>query len=125
MKIKLSYLAIALTVGTLSYNCKKEKAEDPVVEVDPATCDPVSFSSDIQPILNNNCAFSGCHSQASSADGINLSSHAGATAVASSKISGSINHQAGFSPMPQNSPKLSNADIKKIECWIADGRPNN
>ena len=124
MKIKLSYLAIALSVGTLSYNCKKEKAEDPV-EVDPETCDPVSFSSDVQPILTNNCAFSGCHNQANPADGINLSSHAGATAVASSKLSGSINHEAGFSPMPKNSPKLSAADITKIECWIANGRPNN
>lgn len=124
MKIKLSFLIVCLTSGSLLINCKKEKAEDPITQ-DPAQCDPVSFATDVQPILNNNCAFSGCHSQASSADGINLSSHSGATAVGTNKLVGSIKHDNGYSPMPKNSPKLSASDIKKIECWVLDGRPNN
>ena len=57
-KIKITTLIIIALVATLS-GCYKTATL--LVDNSPAITTAVSFSTDIQPILTNNCAKSGCH----------------------------------------------------------------
>lgn len=90
------------------------------------TCDTtnISFSTDIQPILNTHCV--GCHSSSFAAAGINLDNYTGVKAVVDNgKLYGSITHANGYSPMPKNGNKLDSCSILKVEAWINMGSPNN
>jgi Planctomycete cytochrome C len=72
----------------------------------------VTFSGSIKPILQTYC--------------INFSTYSGVKANATNgKLLGSIRHDAGFSPMPQNGNKLSTCNIALIKAWIDAGAPNN
>lgn len=84
----------------------------------------VSFSQNIQPILQTNCT--GCHGGAAPSDNINLSNYAGVYAVATNgRLNGSITHANGFTPMPLGLAQLPECDIAKIQAWIQAGAPNN
>ena len=84
----------------------------------------MSYQTDIAPILERNCY--SCHRASVNTGGITLEGHAALmNHVTSGRLVGAINHQSGFSPMPQGAPKLAVCDIDKIEQWIADGSPNN
>ena len=83
----------------------------------------VSYSETVLPILNNQCI--SCH-QSSNSNGVSLATYDDVKAAAEDgSLSGSINHRPGYSPMPQNQPKLSDCSIKKIDKWINEGSPNN
>jgi hypothetical protein len=41
------------------------------------------------------------------------------------KLVGAITHAAGFLPMPQSAPKLSDCNINKIKDWVNRGALNN
>lgn len=89
-------------------------------------CGPVnmSFSTDITPILSTNCY--SCHSSQMALGSVILDTFEGAAQVAGNgKLMGAINHQAGFSPMPQGAGKLAACDIEKIGKWIEEGTKNN
>lgn len=82
------------------------------------------FQANIVPILQRNCY--SCHSAAANTGGITLEGHAQLMQyVNSGQLLGAINHAPGFTPMPQNAPKLIACEIAKIEQWVADGAPNN
>jgi hypothetical protein len=95
----------------------------------PSTCDTtgVTYSQTIVPILSANCY--SCHSTANSpsmGSGIVLDSHHELVHhVDDGDLVGVINHAPGFPPMPKNSAKLSDCDIKKIEAWVNAGAPEN
>lgn len=94
----------------------------------PTTCvtDNMSYQANIIPILERNCY--ACHSVVDGPNNGNIILE-GYTElrkyVDSGQLSASINHQAGYSAMPQDAPKLGNCDIGKIDQWIVDGAPNN
>lgn len=84
----------------------------------------MSFQSNIVPILQRNCYV--CHSSAVNTGNITLEGYDELIKhVNSGKLAGAINHNSGFTPMPQNAPKMVGCDISKIEQWIADGALNN
>lgn len=89
------------------------------------TCDTtgVTFSQSVLPIFDAYC--NGCHSGASPSGEINLTSYAQVVTVNTDRLLGSINHASNYSPMPQNTDKLSDCNIALIAKWIADGSPNN
>lgn len=119
-------LYILIAIPTFIFACKKDKAEDPdQKDTAPETCATISYSTDIQPIFNGSCSSASCHGGGSPADGIDLTNHAGASAVNSDRLLGSIKHEAGYENMPQIGAKLSDANIQKIECWIEQGKLNN
>lgn len=94
----------------------------------PTTCvtDNMSLQVNIMPIFERNCLT--CHSTAASPGNGNviLDQYSELiTYVNSGQLVGAINFASGFSPMPQNAPKLGNCDIAKIESWVADGAPDN
>ena len=127
MRKYIGLLGICLSLG-LVWACEKEKTEPTVTTElpDPEECDStISFTSDVTPILTGSCAFAGCHGNGSAQSGVNLSNYSGVVAAVENKnMVASIKHEAGVRPMPQGG-KLSDADIKTIECWVVNGMANN
>ncbi len=84
----------------------------------------VTFAATVQPILARNCTT--CHTGPGGSGGVDLSTHAGAAAVAlNGKLVGTITHASGFAPMPQGASKLPECTINQIKKWVEDGAPNN
>jgi cytochrome c551/c552 len=85
----------------------------------------VTYSTTINNIVNSyGCV--GCHSGAGASGGVVLNTYTGIKSkVTDGRLMGSINHVAGFSPMPQGGAKMSQCDINKIQAWVAAGAPNN
>lgn len=109
------------------YGCVNKKA-DSINPVNPGGCDTtdLTYSGDINPIIQQNCTLSGCHTNATMAGGYSFETYAGLhAALQNERLIGAINHEAGFIAMPQNSGKLSDCDIAKITQWVAIGSPNN
>jgi hypothetical protein len=88
------------------------------------TTGTISYNAKVVPILTTKCY--SCHIGASAGGGIVMGTHATdkATAV-NGKLYGTINHAAGYSPMPKGTAKMSTCDIAIIKKWIDAGSPNN
>jgi mono/diheme cytochrome c family protein len=89
-------------------------------------CDTIQsvYDNDVASILSANCA--PCHVNGSSSGGVNLDGYANTKAEAEKdQFLKSIKHEAGAKNMPQGRPKLDDALIDRIECWISNGFPEN
>ena len=109
---------------------------------------PPTLSGDVQPILSNSCAFSGCHAGTSPQQGMNLSlglTHSNTVNVPSNesgldriepgqpnqsylvhKIQGTQGTVGGSgAQMPFGGTPLSQANIDIIRAWITDGAKDN
>lgn len=98
------------------------------LECDPDVggCDTedISFSNFVTPILLNHCQ--GCHSGNTPSGGIDLTTHANVKIYADNgRLFGAIDHQTGFSAMPQGGAKLDDCTIEKIKSWIDAGALDN
>ncbi|HRW74627.1 MAG: hypothetical protein R2787_02780 [Saprospiraceae bacterium] len=112
MKHSLTILCL-LTLGFVA--CEKDNDDNCPTE-------NMTYTANIAPILNANCALSGCHN-AGSTNG-SLATYPDAVAVAQSgRMIGAINHDAGFVAMPPTGTKLADCDIDQIEAWVAAGTP--
>jgi cytochrome c553 len=115
---KFTFLLLML-VFTGFVACKKDNTN-----VDGFQCDnEISFASDVAPLINQNCATSGCHN-ASGAGGYVLTTHAQISNHATIMLN-AIQHKPGFTAMPIGAPKLSDEQIKAFACWIQQGKLNN
>lgn len=84
----------------------------------------VTYSGYVRPWLDLHCT--GCHVGVNAGGGVFLSGFGSVQEVAlNGQFLGSIQHDAGFSPMPKGEDKLADCDITKIKLWIEDGAPNN
>jgi mono/diheme cytochrome c family protein len=91
-----------------------------------ASCDTTVFtySGAVKPIMDKKCV--GCHNPNNLGGNIDVSTHAAVKVIAvNGKLYGSVAHQTGYSPMPKNSIKLSDCEIRQIQKWIAAGSLNN
>ncbi len=79
-----------------------------------------TYTTDIKAIVNTSCAISNCHTTLSAAGGYDLTNYANCK-NAKDRIVGCVQHTSGFQSMPQNSAKLSDANIQKIVCWAQNG----
>lgn len=83
-----------------------------------------TYTADIKSIIDANCATSGCHNAASHQEGIDLSTYAKVKSESEKdRFLGAIQHKSGYQPMPDDAPKLSDALIQKISCWVQNGQP--
>ncbi len=86
-----------------------------------------TYTAGVQPILSQYCY--SCHSNGSAASmggNIKLQDFADVKTVASNgKLTGSVSHASGFSPMPKGGNKLNDCYIVVIKKWIAAGALNN
>jgi len=84
----------------------------------------VTFSLDIQPLIQNSCE--GCHSGGNPSGGVGLTNYNQIQTLAlNGDLYGVVNHNSGYVPMPYNQSKLSQCRIDQIKIWIDQGAPNN
>ena len=86
----------------------------------------VTFSGTIAPIMNTYCV--GCHGGGNPQGNISLTNYAEVkTYAANGKLMGSIQHEAGYVPMPYpvGANQLPSCYIDQISIWIQSGIPNN
>jgi hypothetical protein len=92
-----------------------------------SSCDTTRFaySAAIKPIIDSNCVK--CHNGGPAAPAsLNYTTYEGLRTVAlNGRLLGAITHSPGFSPMPKNSPQLSDCKVTQIKKWIQAGAPNN
>ncbi|MEN9686644.1 MAG: hypothetical protein RLZZ28_2430 [Bacteroidota bacterium] len=97
------------------------------------TCsaDTVYFANYIQPLMNANCAMSGCHDAVTHAEGINLSTYTGIMRIVSPGKAGSsklyaVIKSTGSNRMPPPPKPAFTADqLAKVQTWINQGALNN
>ncbi|WP_138429696.1 c-type cytochrome domain-containing protein [Fodinibius saliphilus] len=140
------YLSIIVfSLGFLLLSCSSStSSQDDSGGGDPPPEDPnrlVSYSQDIQPIFNGNCATSGCHDAGSVSSGVNLSDYNATMNSTGNQYEKKIvdpgnpnnsplvdkieeNPDEG-SRMPENGSALEQAEIDSIKAWIDDGAPDN
>lgn len=74
------------------------------------------YSATVSPIIETNCAVSGCHSGSQAPDLRNFDNiQANASSIKSAVVSGR---------MPKEG-SLTQSEIDAIACWVDDGAPNN
>lgn len=80
----------------------------------------VTYDPDITTIMIARCA--PCHLSVSASGGVILDTYTGVKeAVENTKLVNAINHNSGYSPMPQGADKLAQTDIDTIQTWIKNG----
>lgn len=100
----------------------------------PCSPDSVYFVNDVLPIINSNCAFSGCHGDGSAEDGVDFSSYSSIINTGDVRpydLDGSDlyeviteNDDDDVMPPPPANP-LSDSQIATIAQWINQGALNN
>lgn len=123
MKIPLKILFAASLVLTIAMSgCYYDNEED--LYLGSNTCDTtnVTYTASVAPVFAGYC--NSCHSGGSPSGNI-VTDNYNSVVANMSRIKGAINHESGFSPMPQNGGKLSSCDLTKIDIWIRQGMLNN
>lgn len=108
-----------ITDGALNSDCPDRACD---------TLENISYSNQIQPIIQNNCL--SCHNSTPANGGVLLNSYENVrTAVetqrgGTSLLLGAIRRENGFSAMPPDY-NLSTCDIRIFELWVDQGMPGN
>ncbi|MGQ0737919.1 MAG: hypothetical protein ACT4OJ_02560 [Bacteroidota bacterium] len=120
---KTTGLVVAAAMALFSVNsCSKSSGGGGGGGTTTVNCANVTnkaFTADVLPILQSSCAISGCHAAGSTNGPGALTSHAQASAAASS-----IRSAVSSGRMPQ-SGTLTTAQKNSIICWVDSGAPNN
>lgn len=102
---------------SLVYSCAKDK-----VTTEFASCgDTVSFSQDIQPLVEANCV--GCHNDVAPANDVILTNHTRISNEANRMVNSM--QASGMELMPYGGPALSDSLIQLFQCWILQGKLDN
>ncbi|MBL7811890.1 MAG: hypothetical protein JNL57_06665 [Bacteroidetes bacterium] len=90
----------------------------------PCDTTAISYSKELSGLIQSQCA--GCHSAGAPSGGIVLADYTSVKAsVSSGRFYGSVNWDAGFSPMPKSGSKWSACNLTRLKKWIDAGAPNN
>ena len=116
MKIKILLL---LTIVIITTSCSKDKTKFAAADCP----DPISFMDDVKPIIDLNCATSGCH-DANTSTPYAFTQYSTIAANANLILS-VIRHEAGVTPMPLGGNQLADSLIQKINCWVIQGKLDN
>jgi hypothetical protein len=88
------------------------------------TISNISYSQHIVPLLRQYCY--NCHTGNSPSGNIAMGTYTTDKAIAQNgKLYGSVNHSAGYKPMPDGMSKLTNCQIAAVKQWIDAGLLNN
>jgi hypothetical protein len=115
---QLDLIALWINQGAQNLTCNENYG----------SCDTtnVTWLQTIRPLIQNKCQ--GCHSSPNPGGGVDLTTHGGVQTVAlNGRLMGSLDHLAGYSPMPQNvnNVKLPDCELEQIRHWVNQGAPNN
>ena len=108
---------IPLAIIAVAFSCSYENIED-LAEV--AQCGDESLSSDVIPIMDVNCTFSGCHLNSSSIPDFSDPEVIiqNATRIKARVVSRTM-------PPASSGLTLTQDEISTISCWVDSGAPNN
>lgn len=85
-----------------------------------------TYSTTVQNILDNSCAYVGCHDTKTSAGALNLSTYALSKKYLDSPTNRflcTINHSSGCETVHAGLPKFDAANLKTLTCWYNNGYP--
>ena len=127
MKRRYQFIAVITALILVVAACSKpttgksEGIPPPPPSPPPSSCSsvPAKFSADVNPIIQNSCAISGCHGSGSSNGPGSLLTF-DQIKNAASQVKSAVVTKA----MPQGST-LSNTQIQTISCWVDNGALNN
>ncbi|MEX2512197.1 MAG: 2-polyprenyl-6-methoxyphenol hydroxylase [Cyclobacteriaceae bacterium] len=113
----ISGLLLMLSFSFLS--CSSENEDDLLPE---ERCEeqPASLSGDVIPIINQNCAVSGCH--VSGSNRVNLSVKENILQYANQIRNFT---QSGYMPRQGSGLTLSDSEKETIFCWVENGAMDN
>ena len=125
MNTKTIKLVLFLFVGLMGLNaCYYDSEEELYPSSGDCDLSNVTYSGTIVPILNDNCY--SCHSSSFPQGSVVLDNYNDLkTHVDNGRFWGAVNHESGYSPMPQNLPQLPQCELDKIKTWIDNGALNN
>jgi hypothetical protein len=113
-KYIILFVAIASVV---SVGCLKEHAAAvKTVVTQPGACDTITYAKHIQPLMNNYCAYSGCHST-NNAPRVPLTTYA-EVSLQSAAID---NHVFTIQDMPAGGG-MSAKELQQLRCWLDNGK---
>ncbi len=126
MKKYLLVLLVGFTLLVSSCYYDKEELLYSAANNGPCTdsVGAISYTQKVAPLLRQYCY--SCHTGSFPSGNIAIGSYTADKAIAQNgSLYGSINHAAGFSPMPKGMPKMSDCQIATIKKWIDAGMQNN
>ncbi len=86
----------------------------------------MNFTTNIKPIMTNNCLNQGCHTTANPNGAVILDTYKGTQAtVTGGKLINALKYVTGGSKNMPPAGKISDCDISKVEAWIKRGAPEN
>jgi hypothetical protein len=122
----MSKLLFVLLLGgiSLAVVACKEGQGNVSTYTDQASCttatDTVTYTGTVAELINNSCAYAGCHSTSSKAGGVKLGTYADAKSeFANGDALCTIYHDC--KPMPEGSGKLPQSEIDLLTCWVKNG----
>ena len=116
----INYMVLGMIVFS---SCYYDNVET-LYPVGDCTTVNMSYVSDINPILQQNCF--NCHDADANNGNVTLEGYNQLMPhITNGRLLKAIKHESGVSPMPQNTTALSTCDISKIEQWILQGSQNN
>lgn len=119
--MKTKYLIFLILIVYSFSGCRSEHLSPDISDCDTTG---VSFSLDVQPILNQHCI--SCHNDDFSEKEVNLTNYNGVRIPAmDGRLAGVVNHDQGYTPMPYLGDQLPQCDVKIITAWINQGAQNN
>lgn len=126
MRLIIFFSLLLISLTTL-YSCYYDK-EDLLYGSKDVPCTDTSatasYSQKIVPMFQQYCY--SCHSGSFPSGGIAMGTYAADKAIAQNgKLYGSVNHAAGYSPMPKGMNKMTSCQIAAIKKWIDNGMLNN
>jgi uncharacterized membrane protein len=119
------------TTGQTAANPTAPASSAPTAKGGGSSAASVSFSKDVQPILQSRCI--NCHGGARTQRGLDMSSYAslmagsvnGAVVVPGNPSGSLIIQMVTQGKMPKNGPGLTPSQIQILTQWVQLGAPNN
>ena len=123
LKLPMLLLAISSLVG----GCYYDNREDLYQNIQqPCELETISFAAHIEPVISQNCAFSGCHLNPGAAAGLDLSDHGAISAAAlNGALIQRIERNNGEGGQMPPSGRMGQCHIDQIKEWALAGAPNN
>ncbi|MBI1342358.1 MAG: hypothetical protein GC171_05400 [Terrimonas sp.] len=126
MKRNKILTALALLTSVITLNSCYYDIEEELYPAGNSNCDTtgVTYSNTVAPIMQSLCI--SCHSTSLPSGNITLDTYAAVkTQALNGKLYGSINHSAGYVPMPQGGNKMNSCLVNRIKSWVDGGAINN
>ena len=111
-ELKIYSLGLIISCVLLFAACSEDADPDPI--------EVVSYASEVAPIFEADCSFAGCHNSGSSVGSLENYEDAKDFKFLG-RMSGALNREPDFEPMPRGPLMLSQDKIATIEKWIEDG----